>query len=53
MKKGKNKSKSGQFKLTAKTEDIKGMVLELQMQKKILQDKLSKIRKLIYSITKK
>lgn len=40
--KKKGKGKGGALKVTAKTEDEKGQILELQMQKKILQDQLSK-----------
>lgn len=42
--KGKSKKKkgSGSMKVTIKTEDEQGQVWELQMKKKILQDRLSK-----------
>lgn len=42
MKKGSKKKGGTTKKVTAKTEDEQGIVSELQMKKKILQDRLSK-----------
>lgn len=51
-KKGKKKGASS-FKLTVKTEDPDAQKMEMQMKKKILQDKYSKLYYIIYLVVQK
>ena len=46
--KKKGKKKGGTFKVTIKTEDPDAQKMENQMKKKILQDKYSKIKEIIF-----